>query len=180
MKHAGQPTGGKPISLNSSGAYRYFTFQASKCPCICWYIYGGINHKYNFYQYHKPKTGTEIPNDLPTVGSSKLSPGNAGNYFDTLIKCLGKDLLRCIGKPADSAGASAQLPNYVVANMYQDEQTAIGPHSDADDLFGAMKGESVIFSFNLCRDTIFCVQPAPGGSTPFDSRARVTKKNKAD
>ena len=177
MQHAGQPTGGKPNSTNTFKEHRYFTFQASRFPCICYYIYGGINSRYNFYQYHKPKKDTEIQADLPSVGDSKLSPGNAGAYFDSLVEFLGKDLLKCIGRSATSAGASAQLPNYVVANMYQNEKASIGEHSDEDPLFAAMNGPGVIFSFALCRDTIFCVKPAPG-PTPFATRANVSKKNR--
>jgi len=79
-----------------------------------------------------------------------------------MTKLAGSVLLRRIGTTM-SAGSTV-LPNYVVANEYQNENKCIGEHSDSHSLFDAMSNESVIFSFNVSRDGVFCARPTQGAT----------------
>ena len=176
MFYAAQPRGGKPNStVIRSSAYSYKTLQASKWPCTCRYVYGGVTTKYGFLQYGHRTHSTFTAGDLPTAGTLG-SPGQAGNWVNTLINALGDKLLTALVRKPGSADV---LPDYVVANEYQDSSKCIGYHSDSDPLFGTADSETVIFSFNLSRDGIFCLKP---GSTDneFAKFVGMGKRNKDD
>jgi len=176
MDKAAQPAGGKPNSTNPSTCeFRYKTLQASKWPCSCRYIYGGISKRHRFLQYGQLDQPTFNIGNLPSAGT-RDEPGQAGNWVNTLIDGLGRDLLAKARMAPDKNHA---LPDYVVANEYPDASRCIGEHSDADPLFGALDNESVIFSFNISRDGIFCIKPN-GIYKEFGQFAGITKHNKQD
>ena len=152
LRQHAQRTGGKPYTPLTGNETRYKQFQASKWPCNCAYIYGGVNTKYNFFQYGCHNR-TYNARDSPHVGTSE----HAGDACEMMINVAGSALLRRIGTNREAADMS--LRNYVVANEYENEMKCIGEHSDADDLFGAKTAETVIFSLNVSRDGIFCVKP---------------------
>ena len=75
---------------------------------------------------------------------------------------LGNALLNKIGRPPETLDKQHTLPNYLVANKYQDPTKCIGEHSDDDPLFAAQTDKTTIFSFNTSGDTIFVVKLKPG------------------
>ena len=156
LYHAADKTGGKPkATIPTGNAYKYRTVQERKWPCTCKYVYSGITEQYTFLQYGHRNQAIFNKENLPMAGTP-CSPDEAANWINTLIDGLGRDLLRKIGHDQRD---SHLLPDYVVANEYQDSSRCIGEHTDSHPLFGGNDNETVIFSFNISRDGIFCLKP---------------------
>ena len=103
----------------------------------------------------------------------------AGRYVNTLMEHLGNALLNKIGRPPETLDKQHTLPNYLVANNYQDPTKCIGEHSDDDPLFAAQTDKTTIFSFNTSGDTIFVVKLKPGQNqfADFLGITRAAKKS---
>ena len=173
LKEYGQRLGGKPNTPLPGSATQYRTFQCSKWPCNCAYIYGGINaRKYKFYQYLR----RDMVIDTRNSGITGTSDGPVGTCCDSMLELVGGALLWHIGSSLEDA--DFVLPNYVVANDYEDQTKCIGPHSDDDPLFDALASDSVIFSVNVARDGVFGLRPKNGKE--FANAFGLRKGDKGD
>ena len=81
MSAAGQLTGGTPNTPNTGGDNKYFTFQASRSPCNCAYMYGRTSLANKFYQYNY----TDDTGDLPQAGTF-AGPRTSGRFVNELLE----------------------------------------------------------------------------------------------
>jgi alkylated DNA repair dioxygenase AlkB len=137
---------GKPNSTKESST-TYKTFNASTAPCTCVYKYGGYTPSTNPYGHINYVIGDHDSHSI-------TAPADVRSFMATVNGCLSSKL----GIRED------QLPDYVVANMYETTQK-IGSHSDSDDLFRTQDRPSTIVSINLHRDGVFLVKPNSDQST---------------
>ena len=137
---------GKPNSpKDSTTSYR--TFNASTAPCTCVYSYGGYTPSNNPYGHINYIIGDH---DSSTI----TAPEDVRSFMGTMKGYMSSKF----GIRDD------QMPDYVVANMYETTQK-IGAHTDNDDLFRTQDRPSTIVSINLHRDGVFLVKPNTDQST---------------
>ena len=140
------------------GPYTYKTCQGSRWPCTCRYTFAG-NTKHKFHQYGKAEDA-----DFAVTRWD----GNALAGLTELMEAVEEGIQNRIPNfvTERSKVMHDSFPSYVVMNSYV-QNTSIGEHHDAADLFDAVRNQAVILSLNIQGDGVlfFKLQGREQGTT---------------